>query len=106
MLIACEVRRVLAKEPGRIQPQDFRLNFTFKKSGPLSKKAAAEKRRLEIAMAKARWGAFVGVAPPPNILGKPPEGFVQPTPPGPAGHIPGRPVGEYVDKDSPIQKKT
>ena len=53
MQIACEVRRVLSKNPNRIQPGQFKLKFGTSKPKKLSVKEATK-------LAKAKWLSAVG----------------------------------------------
>jgi hypothetical protein len=54
MVVACEARRVMSKNPNSIKPEDFRLKFVTHQ--PETKESAAAK-------AKARWFALVGAKP-------------------------------------------
>jgi ribosomal protein S19E (S16A) len=47
MGIAAEVRRVLAKNPGGIQPSQFRLKFTTKKGKKVRAESKADKEARE-----------------------------------------------------------
>lgn len=56
MQVAAEVRRVLAKEPGRIKVGDFKLRFSA--SG--QRELTDEEQAQADAMSKARWRSFLG----------------------------------------------
>lgn len=51
MQTACEVRRVLAKDPGRIKLQDFRLKFQARTDAPKTSKD------YSASLARAAWFA-------------------------------------------------
>lgn len=58
MEIACEVRRVLSRQPEKIQPNDFKLKFSFK-TGQQSRQSSEEWEK-QTALAKGRWFAHTG----------------------------------------------
>jgi hypothetical protein len=54
MQIACEVRRFMMKDPGRVKPEDFRLRFERPGQKRLTREEAT-------AWSKARWFAAAGL---------------------------------------------
>jgi len=62
MQIACEVRRVLSKDPASITNDQFKIGFEKRKHLTRKEKRAAKKAQRELNMAK--WKALAGYKEP------------------------------------------